>query len=88
MKRFALVLCAAAVFAAALAAQQPAAPQPAAPPPAAPPLIQAPPGAAQEPFPAVTDEMLWKPSPSDWLSWRRTLDSHGFSPLVQVNNCE
>ena len=29
--------------------------------------------------------MLWKPNPSDWLSWRRTLDSHGFSPLKQVN---
>src|SRR5688572_15315137 len=39
----------------------------------------------QKPFVPVTDEMLWKPSPSDWLSWRRTLDSHGFSPLDQVN---
>jgi alcohol dehydrogenase (cytochrome c) len=40
---------------------------------------------AQKPFVPVTDEMLWKPSPSDWLSWRRTLDSHGFSPLDQIN---
>ena len=39
----------------------------------------------QKPFVPVTDEMLWKPSPSDWLSWRRTLDSHGYSPLDQVN---
>ena len=76
MKRYALVVLAVVGFAMAIAAQQQ---------PAAPPLIQAPPGAAQEPFPPVTDEMLWKPSPSDWLSWRRTLDSHGFSPLDQVN---
>ena len=26
-------------------------------------------------FTPVTDEMLWKPSPNDWLTWRRTLDS-------------
>jgi PQQ-dependent dehydrogenase (methanol/ethanol family) len=47
------------------------------------------PGAAQQPkerpFVPVSDEMLWKPNPSDWLSWRRTTDSHGFSPLKQVN---
>jgi alcohol dehydrogenase (cytochrome c) len=76
MRRYALVAVAAVLFAAAIAAQQQ---------PAPPPLIQAPPGAEKEPFPPVTDEMLWKPSPSDWLSWRRTLDSHGFSPLDQVN---
>jgi hypothetical protein len=29
----------------------------------------------QQPFTPVTDEMLWKPSPNDWLTWRRTLDS-------------
>jgi alcohol dehydrogenase (cytochrome c) len=32
----------------------------------------------------VTDEMLWKPNPANWLSWRRTLDSSGFSPLDQI----
>src|SRR6185436_8719160 len=37
------------------------------------------------PFPPVTDEMLWKPSPSDWLSWRRTLDSQGYSPLKEID---
>ena len=73
MTRVALAVVAAAVFAAAITAQQPQQAQPAAPPQ---PLA---------PFPEVTDEMLWKPSPSDWLSWRRTLDSHGFSPLNQVN---
>ncbi len=36
-------------------------------------------------FVPVTDEMLWKPNPSDWLTWRRTLDSQGFSPLDQVD---
>ena len=33
----------------------------------------------------VTDEMLWKPSPSNWLSWRRTLDGWGYSPLDQID---
>ena len=33
----------------------------------------------------VTDEMLWKPNPADWLMWRRTLDSHGYSPLNQID---
>jgi alcohol dehydrogenase (cytochrome c) len=33
----------------------------------------------------VTDAMLAKPDPADWLMWRRTLDSWGFSPLNQVN---
>ncbi len=34
---------------------------------------------------AVTDEMLDNPSPDDWLIWRRTYDSMGFSPLEQIN---
>ena len=29
--------------------------------------------------------MLANPDPSDWLSWRRTLDGHGHSPLDQIN---
>lgn len=33
----------------------------------------------------VTDAMLQAPAPDDWLMWRRTLDSWGFSPLDQVN---
>jgi glucose dehydrogenase len=33
----------------------------------------------------VTDEMLWKPDPSNWLSWRRTLDGWGYSPLDQID---
>jgi alcohol dehydrogenase (cytochrome c) len=37
------------------------------------------------PFVPVTDEMLWKTNPADWLTWRRTLDSWGFSPLNQIN---
>ena len=28
----------------------------------------------------VTDEMLWKPDPANWLSWRRTLDGLGLQP--------
>jgi PQQ-dependent dehydrogenase (methanol/ethanol family) len=43
--------------------------------------------AAQQarPFVPVTDEMLWKPNPADWLMWRRTLDSSGYSPLNQID---
>ncbi|HSM68688.1 MAG TPA: PQQ-binding-like beta-propeller repeat protein [Xanthomonadales bacterium] len=36
-------------------------------------------------FRPVSDDMLNKPPPADWLSWRRTLDGHGYSPLTQVN---
>lgn len=37
------------------------------------------------PFVPVTDAMLQKPDPSNWMMWRRTLDSWGYSPLNQVN---
>jgi glucose dehydrogenase len=40
---------------------------------------------ATRPFVPVTDEMLMKPSPSDWLMWRRTQDGSGYSPLSQIN---
>jgi alcohol dehydrogenase (cytochrome c) len=33
----------------------------------------------------VTDAMLHNPPPNDWLMWRRTYDSWGFSPLNQIN---
>ena len=36
-------------------------------------------------FVPVTDAMLQEPSADDWLMWRRTLDSWGYSPLDQVN---
>jgi len=36
-------------------------------------------------FTPVTDAMLQNPAPEDWLMWRRTLDSWGYSPLDQVN---
>ena len=43
-------------------------------------------GAQQaRPYAPVTDEMLWKPNPADWLMWRRTLDSSGYSPLNQID---
>jgi len=38
-----------------------------------------------EDFRLVTDQMLQQPPAGDWLSWRRTLDSHGHSPLDQIN---
>ena len=35
-------------------------------------------------FVPVTDAMLQKPDPADWLMWRRTLDGWGYSPLNQI----
>jgi len=56
-----------------LTAQQGAAPAPAA----------ATAGAA--PFVPVTDRMIQNPDAGDWLMWRRTLNTWGYSPLNQVN---
>ena len=36
-------------------------------------------------FAPVTDAEIQQPDPADWLSWRRTLDSWGYSPLDQIN---
>ncbi|MCB2072540.1 MAG: PQQ-binding-like beta-propeller repeat protein [Novosphingobium sp.] len=33
----------------------------------------------------VTDALLQSPPEGDWLSWRRTLDGQGFSPLSQID---
>lgn len=33
----------------------------------------------------VTEAMLINPPVGDWLSWRRTYDEQGFSPLKQIN---
>ena len=33
----------------------------------------------------VTDALLQNPDPADWLSWRRTLDGWGYSPLDRVD---
>ncbi|MGE4338244.1 MAG: PQQ-binding-like beta-propeller repeat protein [Pigmentiphaga sp.] len=33
---------------------------------------------------SVSDAMLENPPAGDWLSWRRTLDGQGFSPLSQI----
>ena len=35
-------------------------------------------------FSPVTDAMLENPDPADWLSWRRTLDGWGYSPLDEI----
>jgi PQQ-dependent dehydrogenase (methanol/ethanol family) len=40
---------------------------------------------AQDDFVLVTDAMLQNPADSDWLMWRRTLDSWGYSPLDQID---
>ena len=42
------------------------------------------PPAAQEGFTPVTDRMIQNPDAADWLMWRRTLNSWGFSPLDQI----
>ena len=36
-------------------------------------------------FVPVTDAMLEDPAPGDWLTWRRTPNGWGYSPLDQVN---
>ena len=36
-------------------------------------------------FTPVTDAMLQNPDPGDWLTWRRTLDGWGYSPLQQID---
>lgn len=38
-----------------------------------------------EDFEPVTQETLLNPDPADWIHWRRTLDSWGYSPLDQIN---
>lgn len=53
------------------------------------------PGVSLPPFPVrrnpvhgirpVTDAMLEKPDPGDWLVWRRTYDAAGYSPLTQID---
>ena len=35
-------------------------------------------------FTPVTDELLRNPPDDEWLSWRRTLDGQGYSPLDQL----
>ena len=41
--------------------------------------------AAQSTFVPVTDAMLANPDPADWLMWRRTSDSWGYSPLDAIH---
>ena len=41
--------------------------------------------AAQRGVSPVTDATLRNPAPGDWLMWRRTLNSWGYSPLDQIN---
>ena len=48
----------------------------------APAAAQAPPSAG---FVPVTDAMLQDPAGGDWLTWRRTLDGWGYSPLDQID---
>ena len=43
------------------------------------------PAQAQSSFTPVTDAVLQNPDPADWLSWRRTLDGWGYSPLDQID---
>ena len=40
---------------------------------------------AQRDFVPVTDAMLRDPDPADWLMWRRTADSWGYSPLDDID---
>ena len=48
-------------------------------------VLATPCGAADEdPFVPVTDAMLADPAPGEWLSWRRTADGLGYSPLDEI----
>ncbi|HEY8519508.1 MAG TPA: PQQ-binding-like beta-propeller repeat protein [Gammaproteobacteria bacterium] len=78
VRRFATALGAAICTALA----SPASPQETAAIPVAP---DSPAAARLRNFEPVTDEMLRNPDPEDWLMWRRTLDSWGYSPLDQIN---
>jgi alcohol dehydrogenase (cytochrome c) len=50
------------------------------------PLVIAPRASSRiEKLSPVTDEALRRPSPNDWLQWRRTYDAYGFSPLNQID---
>src|SRR5690606_10338350 len=42
-------------------------------------------GSRFDDFVPVTDAMLQNPAPADWLMWRRTLDSWGYSPLTEID---
>jgi len=42
-------------------------------------------GQALPDFDPVTDAEIQQPDPGDWLSWRRTLDAMGHSPLKQID---
>ena len=42
------------------------------------------PVSAQRALAPVTDAMLANPDPADWLMWRRTLNSWGYSPLEDI----
>ena len=51
-------------------------------------LLNAPGQALAQPgggFVPVTDAMLQDPAPADWLTWRRTSDGWGYSPLEQID---
>ena len=41
--------------------------------------------AAKDDWESITEERLLEPEPGDWLSYRRTYDVTGFSPLRQIN---
>ena len=56
----------------------------ASPAPAQPIVNPTPESKAVQNFKPVTDAMLLKPDPADWLMWRRTYDGWGYSPLDQV----
>lgn len=48
-------------------------------------FIPVPARSATDDFEPVTDTVLLNPPAADWLMWRRTLNSWGYSPLDQIN---
>ena len=53
--------------------------------PLAPPMADMTPPNPLDKITPVTDALLDNPPPGEWLTWRRTYDDHGFSPLTQID---
>ena len=41
--------------------------------------------AAPRAYKPVTNDMILNPPPEEWISWRRTVDNQGYSPLDLIN---
>ena len=49
------------------------------------PIVEADERQSMKRFTSITDHIALNPSPNDWLMWRGTYNSWGYSPLDQIN---